>query len=259
MTTHKLFLTLALTALVMGQQKQMVQGPFNATAYTDLMDCVRNASTRYHVAIHSGAVVVIPPEGEAINLESDADSALGSCLDKFSPYLDLAVDDSRICAENHDAVATTQALATVEWAESNGAQGITSQSGTQVNARGLYPGAPGSVALLPRQVTKNYFFSLGSGESDCSSYDQQNNVLNECISFGSPYRSIIFSNPNQYNSIRVRRWPHHKCAVDYDPPGKDGRSVSVPASSDSTCYNYPKQTFSFRGQIIPRSCVGTCQ
>lgn len=120
-------------------------------------------------------------------------------------------------------------------------------------------GAPGSAVSLPRQKADSYFFSLGSDYSDCSNYDQQNNVLNECISFGSPYRSIIFSNPNQGNEIRVRRWPHHMCAVDYNPPRKDGRTVTISALSDSACYNYPKATFSFQGRLVPRACVGTCQ
>lgn len=60
-----------------GAQMKMVARPFNATAYTELMDCVRNASRRYHIAVEHGTIPIIPPEGEIVDLESDADSALG--------------------------------------------------------------------------------------------------------------------------------------------------------------------------------------
>lgn len=258
MAALNLFLILALAALVIGQQRQMVRSTFNATAYNEFMECVKNVSTRYDVAIDSGTVVIIPPQGGTIDLDSNADNALESCMVRFSSYLALAVDDSRFHVDNDGSVAMTQALATAEWAVSNGAQGMTLRNSTQVYARGVDLGAPGSAALLPRQVAKNYYFSLGSSYDDCSNYDQQNNVLNECITFGSPYRSITFSNPNTINAIRVRRWPHHKCAVDYTPSGKDGRSVIVYAMADCDCFNKPKSTFSWLGKLVPASCVGSC-
>lgn len=260
MTTTKILSTLALASAALGQAMQMTPAPFNGTAYAELMDCVKNASSRYEIAVQNGAVVIVPPQGEAIDLDSPADMALGNCLDQFSEFLDLAVDDSRMHVESGDAVITTQDLATAQWAESNGAQGMELRNNTQ-SATQDQPETPRSPSLKPRQVTPSYYFSLGNMEDNCanfnSGYDQQNNVFNECISFGKPYKSLVFSNPSNYNSIRVRRWPHHKCAVDYG--GADGRSITVPARADSQCYDRPASIFSFRGQLVPRSCVGTCQ
>lgn len=199
MATTRILSTLALASAALGQAMQMTPAPFNETAYAELMDCVKNASSRYEIAVQNGAVVIIPPQGEAIDLDSPADTALGNCLDQFSEFLDLAVDDSRMHVETGDAVITTQDLATAQWAESNGAQGMELRNNTQSTTQDQTE-TPGSPSLKPRQVTPSYYFSLGNMENNCgnfkSGYDQQNNVFNECISFGKPYKSLVFSNPS---------------------------------------------------------------
>jgi len=252
-----LLATLAFASIVIGQQWQMVPGSLDAASYNGLIGCVKQASTRYDVAVLNGVVVIVPPEGGAIDLDSEADHALGSCLDNFSHTVHLAVDETRATVSEPGAVSTSQALATYQWAESHGAQSMNLHPST--SQRREAPMSPNSGSLLPRAASPGYYFSLGSAsETDCSHYDQQNNVLNECISFGKSYRSIRFSNPSQTNGLRVKRWPHHLC--NQDRGWKDGsRWTTVYPQSDSACYNsHPDDVFSFVGKPTPACILDVC-
>lgn len=144
----KLLSALALATLALSQHRRMEPAPFNATAYCQLMGCVRNASPRYEIAIQSsGTIAIVPPEGERIDLDSPADAGLDGCLERFTSFLDLNVHYDRTYVEEGDAVTSTQECATAEWAEASGARGIMLQNVTESLARGVEVGASESMTF----------------------------------------------------------------------------------------------------------------
>jgi len=154
----KAIVALTFAAVALAQERHMIPGPFNAVAYDGMMSCVNTVSDRYDVAIDHGVVFIIPPAGQHIAIDSDADNALWNCLERFSHYVHLAVDFGRSAVDDDGAVTTTLALATAQWAESHGAEGMTLQP--VENHRRDLSKLPGASTLLPRAAPL-YFVSYG--------------------------------------------------------------------------------------------------
>lgn len=248
-----MFTVATLIGSAVAANTKLVAGPFNSTAYSKLIDCVRNVSSKYHIAIDNGVVVIMPPEGESIDIDG-ADSALLDCLHSVSAVLNAAIDSHRDCAAG-GAPSQTLEHAHAQWAESNGAEGLrphTHPHGGYGQVTG-YNASEGH-AMSARQVVSSYYYAYGSDFKDCSSADSQATVYNECISHSNPYQSISFGNVDRYNNIRVDMWPHHQCAVDYQV--KNTRTIIVAPAADSVCQR--RTTYSYLARVIPRSCFGTC-
>ncbi|QIX02015.1 hypothetical protein AMS68_007532 [Peltaster fructicola] len=225
---------------VSAQGMTMVPAAFDATAYNQMVDCIKETGVNYDVAIDDGRTVIIPAEGQQINLD-DTDKALGTCLDTYAPVLMMAVDDGR----DNTAEKPSQSLdlATADWALSNGAQGMTSQNGS---LGAIEERAPLSGSLLAtRAAPRAYFYAYGSFEKKCHSPGHVATYTGQCKSQASAYTSIAFGNADPTHTLRVSLWPHHDCGRGY-AKGKDGRrNISVAPNHDSTCQE--KTTYSWYG------------
>jgi len=112
--------TFAISALAV--HTRLVCAPFNSTAYNELINCVRNVSTNYAIAIDAGQIVIIPPEGESIDFDG-ADILLGRCLARVCSVLNVAVGSDSGSVPD-DVPTQTLEHANAEWAEANGAEGL---------------------------------------------------------------------------------------------------------------------------------------
>jgi hypothetical protein len=83
LTSLALSTTLSVLASA-GERSQLVETTFNTAVYNQFIDSVKEIGTPYDVAIDNGRTVIIPVEGNEIDLEGD-DKALGVSLDSNHP------------------------------------------------------------------------------------------------------------------------------------------------------------------------------
>lgn len=161
MFPFKILTALAFATLALAQHMKMVPAPFNATAYDGLISCVGNASSKYHVAIHHGTIVIIPPPGQRIDLDT-TDTALDACLARFTSCLSVEVHYDRTHVDGDGAANAALADASAEWAEANGARGMSLEDLMSFVGDGVEAnGAPGSSSMLPRGVSTGQWYTLG--------------------------------------------------------------------------------------------------